>query len=265
MLDFLSYYDQAGNEYADVRKMQVYAFDTLFTWFVPGAHRQPRHQDRACSTSSASTCATTSAITNGSFVFPTDLDYNAADPRTYPERFTVRVPDRARVLTHTHSIGTYIHDKWQVNVEPHAEPRAALRPAHLAVRQPLQPVLPGSVDVSGGQEQLPAADRLRLQHGRQLGDARRLRAVLREAVDRPVRVLPAQPRVLPTRSSPTSRSTPPTRARATGSSRPTRSWSTGRSSTGRCSTSCSRRAPPRGTPATSSSTTPTASCRRSTR
>lgn len=113
MLDFLSYYDQAGNEYADVRKMKVYGFDTLFTWFLPkgvGSHdiksgvqyqlgEHLRDDQR---------------YTNGSFVFPTDLDYNPADPRTYPERFTVRVPDRATLLSRTHSIGTYIHDKWQV-------------------------------------------------------------------------------------------------------------------------------------------------------
>ncbi len=113
MLDFLSYYDQAGNEYADVRQMKVYAFDTLFTWFKPdalGSHdiktglqyqlgEHLRNDQR---------------YTNGSFVFPTDLDYNPADPFTYPERFTVRVPGAARVLSRTNSIGTYVHDKWQV-------------------------------------------------------------------------------------------------------------------------------------------------------
>ena len=46
--------------------------------------------------------------TNGSFVFPTDLDFNAADPRTYPERFTVRVPDR-RPGAHPHPIDRHLH------------------------------------------------------------------------------------------------------------------------------------------------------------
>jgi hypothetical protein len=112
MLDFLSYYDQTGNEYADVRTMRVYGLDNLFTWFIPkgaGSHDLKMGVQYQL----GEHLRDDQRYTNGSFVFPTDLDYNAADPRTYPERLTIRVPGRARLLTHTHSIGTYIHDKWQ--------------------------------------------------------------------------------------------------------------------------------------------------------
>ena len=95
MLDFLSYYDQAGNEYADVRKMKVYAFDTVFTWFIPG--RLGSHDVKiGTQYQLGEHLRDDQRYTNGSFAFPTDLDYNPADPRTYPERLTVRVPGKAR-------------------------------------------------------------------------------------------------------------------------------------------------------------------------
>jgi hypothetical protein len=114
MLDYLSFYDQAGNEYADVRQMKVYGADAVFTWFVPG--RAGSHDLKmGTQYQLGEHLRDDQRYTNGSFAFPTDLDYNPADPRTYPERLTIRVPSKARLLTRTHSIGTYIHDKWQVN------------------------------------------------------------------------------------------------------------------------------------------------------
>ena len=69
----------------------------------------------ACSTSTASISATTSATPTAASCSRPTWTSTRPIPRTYPERLTIRVPDRARVLTHTQSIGTYIHDKWQVN------------------------------------------------------------------------------------------------------------------------------------------------------
>ena len=167
--------------------------------------------------------------TNGSFVFPTDLDFNAADPRTYPERLTVRVPAKARLLI-AHPLDRHLPPRQVAgDAEPDAEPRAALRPAHLAVQRALEPVLRRSgaypVDKNNFQPRAGFAYNM----GGTLGAARRLRAVLREAVDRPVRDLPAEPRVrrLVHRQFPGQRRR--SRARATGGSRPTRSSSTGRS------------------------------------
>ncbi len=112
MLQFNSFYDQAGNEYADVRTMQVYGFDNTFSWFIPGrggSHdlkigaqyqlgEHLRHDQR---------------YTNGAFDFSTDLDFDPANPFTYPERLRIRVPAPAHLLTRTHSIGLYGQDKWQ--------------------------------------------------------------------------------------------------------------------------------------------------------
>ena len=113
MLQYQNFYDQAGNEYADVRTMQVYGFDDTFSWFIPdragnhdlkfGAQYQLgehlRHDQR---------------YTNGSFEFPGNRDFNAADPSTYPERLAIRVPGASHLLTRTHSIGLYGQDKWHV-------------------------------------------------------------------------------------------------------------------------------------------------------
>ena len=113
MLQYLSFYDQAGNEYADVRTMQVYGFDDTFSWFIPGragSHdlkfgaqyqlgEHLRHDQR---------------YMNGSFEFVGDLDFNPASASTYPERLAIRVPAAARLLTRTHSIGFYGQDKWQI-------------------------------------------------------------------------------------------------------------------------------------------------------
>ncbi|MCC7243699.1 MAG: TonB-dependent receptor [Acidobacteria bacterium] len=113
MLDFLSFYDQAGNDYADVRTMDIYAFDTAFTWFIPG--RIGSHDVKmGTQYQYGEHLRDDQRYTNGSFSFATDEDYNPSDPFTYPERLTIRVPNRARVLSHTHSIGLYVHDKWRV-------------------------------------------------------------------------------------------------------------------------------------------------------
>ena len=52
---------------------------------------------------------------NGAFQFTSDRPFNAADPSTYPERLTIRVPEKVEVLSRTHSLGLYAQDKWQIN------------------------------------------------------------------------------------------------------------------------------------------------------
>jgi hypothetical protein len=52
---------------------------------------------------------------NGVFTFPTDRPFDPADPRTYPERLTIRVPAPARTVTYTNSFGFYGQDKWSVS------------------------------------------------------------------------------------------------------------------------------------------------------
>jgi Carboxypeptidase regulatory-like domain/TonB dependent receptor/TonB-dependent Receptor Plug Domain len=113
-LQFANFIDQADDNYADYRDMNVYALDDTFSWFIAGAggshdlkfggqYQLGEHyrEDQR--------------VTNGRFVFSTDLEFNAADPRTYPERFHIRAPGMVQLLTRTHSVGLFVQDKWQVN------------------------------------------------------------------------------------------------------------------------------------------------------
>jgi Carboxypeptidase regulatory-like domain/TonB dependent receptor-like, beta-barrel/TonB-dependent Receptor Plug Domain len=110
-LQFANFIDQADDNYADYRDMNVYALDDTFSWFFTGAGNHDlkvgvqyqlgehyREDQR---------------VTNGRFVFPTDRAFNAADPGSYPERFQIRVPNMVKLLSRTHSGGAYFQDKWQ--------------------------------------------------------------------------------------------------------------------------------------------------------
>jgi hypothetical protein len=112
-LQFASFIDQADDNYADYRNMNVYGVDDTFSWFVAGAggshdlkfglqYQLGEHyrEDQR--------------VTNGRFIFATDRAFDPADPATYPERFEIRAPQMVQVLTRTHSAGFFIQDKWQV-------------------------------------------------------------------------------------------------------------------------------------------------------
>jgi hypothetical protein len=115
-LQYLSFIDQADTNYADYRNMNVYAVDDTFSWFIArggGSHdlkvgsqyqlgEHYREDQR---------------FMNGAFQFPSDRVFNAADPSTYPERLTIRVPQMVKLLSITHSVGVFAQDKWQIN--PH--------------------------------------------------------------------------------------------------------------------------------------------------
>lgn len=112
-LQYVSFYDQAGNQQADVRTMVVYGLDDTFSWFIPG--RRGSHDLKfGAQYQFGDHLREDQRFTNGAFNFATDRDFNPADPSTYPERLTIRVPQSLRLRTTTHSIGLYGQDKWQM-------------------------------------------------------------------------------------------------------------------------------------------------------
>ena len=112
-LQYVSFYDQAGNEYADVRTMKVYGLEDTFSWFIPG--RRGSHDLKfGAQYQLGEHLREDQRFTNGAFTFASDRDFNPADPSTYPERLTIRVPSALRLPTRTHSIGLYGQNKWQV-------------------------------------------------------------------------------------------------------------------------------------------------------
>jgi outer membrane receptor protein involved in Fe transport len=52
---------------------------------------------------------------NGQFVIPSNGPFNAADPRTYPERLTIQVPTDYRVTMDQRAWAVFAQDKWRVN------------------------------------------------------------------------------------------------------------------------------------------------------
>ncbi len=52
---------------------------------------------------------------NGVFIFPTNLPFNASDPRTYPERLQIRVPGAQKFVVIAHNPSVFAQDDWKVN------------------------------------------------------------------------------------------------------------------------------------------------------
>src|SRR6185436_17082533 len=52
---------------------------------------------------------------NGQFIIPSNGPFNAADPRTYPERLTIQVPADFRVNMDQRAWAIFAQDKWRLN------------------------------------------------------------------------------------------------------------------------------------------------------
>jgi len=52
---------------------------------------------------------------NGVFIFPTNLPFDRNDPRTYPERFQIRVGGPQQFLLTNHNTSVFVQDNWKVN------------------------------------------------------------------------------------------------------------------------------------------------------
>lgn len=126
-LSHLTFLDQQSAR-ASRRKDRTYGFDDTFAWFLPnkaGDHDLKfglqyiyaplRFQDQG--------------NTNGTFTINSDLDFDPANPRTFPERLSVRVPGALDFLIQGHFVGLFGQDKWKLN------PRTTL---NLGVRYDLE-------------------------------------------------------------------------------------------------------------------------------
>ena len=51
---------------------------------------------------------------NGTFTINTDLPFDRNNPRTYPERLSIRVPGAVDFLMNGHFIGMFAQDKWKL-------------------------------------------------------------------------------------------------------------------------------------------------------
>lgn len=115
MLRFLSF-DEQGHTNGQHRNNQAPGLDDTFSWFVPG--KGGDHDLKfGFQYLYARNRLSEQGSMNGAFSFPGDRPFNAADPSTYPERLSIRVPVPAGVTSFTHSFGYYAQDKWRVTTK----------------------------------------------------------------------------------------------------------------------------------------------------
>jgi hypothetical protein len=112
VLSHLSF-DEQGHINGQHRFAQAPGLDDSFSWFLPG-----KHGDHDLKTGFqylyAQNDLDEQGSMNGQYTFSSDLPFNAANPSTYPERLTIRVPVPGGQSTHIHSLGFYGQDKWRV-------------------------------------------------------------------------------------------------------------------------------------------------------
>jgi hypothetical protein len=100
---------------ANRRMDPAYQFDESFAWFVPGKRGDHDLKFGASIVHTPLHIYDASTL-NGTFGFSaSDADFNAANPRTYPDRLTIRVPAPSDYIVTGTYYGVFMQDKWKIN------------------------------------------------------------------------------------------------------------------------------------------------------
>jgi hypothetical protein len=111
-LNFLTYVDQQSNV-AQARVNDAYQLDDTMSWYITG--RGGTHDLKfGAQYEYVGARSTAQDNANGTFFFRTDLPFNAADPRTYPERLQIRVPGALHRYQKAQYVAAFAQDKWRV-------------------------------------------------------------------------------------------------------------------------------------------------------
>ena len=93
----------------------AYQLDESFAWFVPGKRGDHDLKFGASIVHTPLHIYDASTL-NGAFGFSaSDADFNAANPRTYPDRLTIRVPSPSDYIVTGTYYGVFVQDKWKIN------------------------------------------------------------------------------------------------------------------------------------------------------
>jgi hypothetical protein len=112
-LNQLSFTDQQSAR-ANRRLDVAYGADNTFSWFVP--NKAGDHDFKIGFNYLWSSLRVQDfGNMNATFTIPSDLAFDAANPRTYPERLSIRVPSAVDFLMKGHFIGVFAQDKWRPN------------------------------------------------------------------------------------------------------------------------------------------------------
>lgn len=95
------------------RTDNAYQFDDTLSWFIPGTRGD--HSIRAgLQYELVDIFSTAQDNWNGTFSFSrSNVDFNPADPSTYPDRLSIRVPGPSEYKQKEHFFAGFIQDKWK--------------------------------------------------------------------------------------------------------------------------------------------------------
>lgn len=111
-LNFLNFSDQQSPR-ANRRLDVAYGADSIFAWFLPNRLGGDHDMKFGVSYLYSSLRTQDFGNMNGTFTLATDLPFNPANPRTYPERLSIRVGNPLDFLMKGHFIGAFVQDKYR--------------------------------------------------------------------------------------------------------------------------------------------------------
>jgi TonB-dependent receptor-like protein len=115
-LAFQDFTDQQDNT-AQARIDDALQLDETLAWFVPGLHGDHDIKFGAQYEYTGALNLNQGNL-NGTFSFGrSDVPFNQGNPRTYPDRFSIRVGGQSRVYERVHYFAGFAQDKWRFN--PH--------------------------------------------------------------------------------------------------------------------------------------------------
>ncbi len=112
-LNYLTFVDQQ-NAVAQARVDNAYQFDDTMSWFVAG-HGGDHDLKFGGQYEYVDAKSTAQDNLNGTFAFRSDLFFNPNDPRTYPERLSIRVPGPLNRDQKAHFAAFFAQDKWHAS------------------------------------------------------------------------------------------------------------------------------------------------------
>jgi hypothetical protein len=112
ILAYLSFNAQADDT-MDFSLDDAYTLDNTFSWFIPD--KAGRHDTKFGARYTYVWISNpNNSNANGTYTFNSDRAFNAADPGTYPERFSIRVPGRLDYELTSRVWELYAQDKWSL-------------------------------------------------------------------------------------------------------------------------------------------------------
>ncbi len=112
-LNYLTYFE-GDSSVAQARVNNAYQLEDTLSWFIPGKRGD---HDVKFGLQFQYTSADSDAQDNmnGTFTISTNLPFDPANPRTYPERLQIRVPGAINYLLTARFFSAFAQDKWRIN------------------------------------------------------------------------------------------------------------------------------------------------------